>query len=325
MSIQETRFIWMNGELKPWAEAQVHVLSHALHYGSAVFEGIRCYETHQGPRVFRLTDHIQRMYYAARVYQMEIPYEASELVAASKEVIKVNGLKSAYVRPVAFKGYGSIGVVGATCPIDVAIATFPWGAYLGEEGLRDGIDVCVSSWRRVAPDTIPAGLKMAGNYLSSQLISQEAKSRGFAEGIGLSADGLVSEGAGENIFLVHRGRIITPPAAASILAGITRESVIRLAESLGYEVVEQPIPREMLYIAEEAFFTGTAAEITPIRSVDRLPVGSGERPVTKTLQDAFFGLFDGRTADRWGWLEPLEAEVTTIPASGTAAAGGGEG
>ncbi len=323
MSIQETRFIWMNGELKPWAEAQVHVLSHALHYGSAVFEGIRCYETHQGPRVFRLTDHIRRMYHAARVYRMDIPYEAGELVAAAKEIIRVNGLKSAYVRPVAFKGYGSIGVVGATCPIDVAIAAFPWGAYLGEEGLRDGIDVCVSSWRRVAPDTIPAGLKMAGNYLSSQLISQEAKSRGFAEGIGLSADGLVSEGAGENIFLVHQGRIVTPPAAASILAGITRDTVIRLAETLGYEVIEQPIPREMLYIADEIFFTGTAAEITPIRSIDRLAVGNGERPVTRALQDAFFGLFDGRTADRWGWLEPLEAEVTTI-APGTAAAGGGE-
>ncbi|GIX17195.1 MAG: branched chain amino acid aminotransferase [Rhodothalassiaceae bacterium] len=313
MPIAETDWIWMNGRLVPWKEATVHVLSHALHYGSSVFEGIRCYETHLGPRVFRLTDHIRRMYHAARVYGIEIPYDAPALVAAAKEVIRVNDLTSAYVRPIAFKGYGGIGVIGAGCRIDVAIAAFPWGAYLGEEGLKNGIDVCVSSWRRVAPGTVPAGLKMGGNYLSSQLISLEAKSRGFAEGIGLSHDGLVSEGAGENIFVVREGRIYTPPAAASILAGITRHTVITLAREMGIEVIEQPIPREMLYIADELFFTGTAAEVTPIRSVDRIPVGDGSRPITRRIQDAFFGLFDGRTADRWGWLEPLEAEVTPLP------------
>ena len=313
MPIAETDLIWMNGRLIPWKEATVHVLSHALHYGSSVFEGIRCYETHLGPRVFRLSDHIARMYHAARVYGMEIPFDAPTLVAAAKEVIRANNLTSAYVRPIAFKGYGGIGVIGGECPIDVAIAAFPWGAYLGEEGLKNGIDVCVSSWRRVAPGTLPAGLKMGGNYLSSQLISLEAKSRGFAEGIGLSHDGLVSEGAGENIFVVREGRLYTPPAAASILAGITRHTVITLAREMGLEVIEQPIPREMLYIADELFFTGTAAEVTPIRSVDRIPIGSGERPITRRLQEAFFGLFDGRTADRWGWLEPLEAEVATLP------------
>ncbi len=313
MPIAETDLIWMNGRLIPWKEATVHVLSHALHYGSSVFEGVRCYETHLGPRVFRLTDHINRMYHAARVYGMTIPFDAPTLAAAAKEVIRVNNLTSAYVRPIAFKGYGGIGVVGGECPIDVAIAAFPWGAYLGEEGLKNGIDVCVSSWRRVAPGTLPAGLKMGGNYLSSQLISLEAKSRGFAEGIGLSHDGLVSEGAGENIFVVREGRLYTPPAAASILAGITRHTVITLARELGLEVIEQPIPREMLYIADELFFTGTAAEVTPIRSVDRIPIGDGDRPITRRIQDAFFGLFDGRTADRWGWLEPLEAEVATLP------------
>ncbi len=320
MPIAETDLIWMNGRLIPWKEATVHVLSHALHYGSSVFEGIRCYETHLGPRVFRLSDHIDRMYHAARVYGMAIPFDAPALVAAAKEVVRANNLTSAYVRPIAFKGYGGIGVIGGECPIDVAIAAFPWGAYLGEEGLKNGIDVCVSSWRRVAPGTLPAGLKMGGNYLSSQLISLEAKSRGFAEGIGLSHDGLVSEGAGENIFVVREGRLYTPPAAASILAGITRHTVITLAREMGLEVIEQPIPREMLYIADELFFTGTAAEVTPIRSVDRIPIGDGSRPITRRLQEAFFGLFDGRTADRWGWLEPLEAEVAPLPQ----AAGGGE-
>lgn len=322
MSIPASRYIWFNGALKPWETAQVHVLSHALHYGSAVFEGIRCYKTGDGPKVFRLADHVERMFQSGRVYRIDIPYTRDEIAAACKAMVSLNGLDSAYIRPIAFKGYGSIGVAAPDNPIEVAIAAFPWGAYLGEEGLANGIDVCISSWQRVAPNTIPSGIKAAGNYLSSQLISMEAKSRGFAEGIGLGPDGLVSEGAGENLFVVKGGKLYTPPAAASILAGITRDTVIALAGDLGLEVIEQPMPREMLYVADEMFFTGTAAEVTPIRSVDRLAVGSGERPVTKAVQDAFFGLFDGRTEDRRGWLapvEPIEDERPATTAAPTAA------
>lgn len=315
MAITTTQLIWMNGELKAWEEASVHVLTHALHYGSAVFEGIRCYATPHGARLFRLSDHMRRMVQSGRVYQIDIPYSTDELNAATKSVIAANGLQSAYVRPIAFRGFGSIGLVGADCPVETAIAAFPWGAYLGDEGIENGIDVCVSSWQRVAPNTIPSGVKAAGNYMSSRLISMEARSRGFAEGIGLSTDGLVSEGAGENLFLVKDGRLITPPAAASILAGITRDTVIRLAGELGIAVSEQSLPREMLYLADEAFLTGTAAEITPIRSVDRLEVGSGERPVTKALQEAFYGLFTGATPDRWGWLEPVDAAAAIAVAA----------
>jgi len=315
MAITTTQLIWMNGELKAWEEASVHVLTHALHYGSAVFEGIRCYATPEGPRLFRADDHMRRMVQSGRVYRIDIPYSADELNAATKTLIAANGLQSAYVRPLAFRGFGSIGLVGDDCPVETAIAAFPWGAYLGDEGIANGIDVCVSSWQRVAPNTIPSGVKAAGNYMSSRLISMEARSRGFAEGIGLSTDGLVSEGAGENLFLVKDGRLITPPAAASILAGITRDTVITLARELGIEVSEQSLPREMLYLADEAFLTGTAAEITPIRSVDRLDVGSGERPVTKALQDAFYGLFTGTMPDRWGWLEPVEAAATIAVAA----------
>ncbi|WP_281301988.1 MULTISPECIES: branched-chain amino acid transaminase [unclassified Iodidimonas] len=315
MALTPTRFIWMNGTLKPWAEATTHVLTHALHYGSAVFEGIRCYETPDGPRVFRVGDHITRMFQSGRVYHIDIPFTRQEIGDACKTVLASNDLGSAYIRPIAYRGYGGIGVVSPDCPIDVAIAAFPWGAYLGENCLADGIDVCIASWQRMAPNTVPTGLKAAGNYLSSQLISMEAKSRGFAEGIGLGTDGLVSEGAGENLFLVHRGKILTPPAAASILAGITRDTVITLAKDLGFEVIEQPIPREMLYICDEMFFTGTAAEVTPIRSIDRFSVGTGERPITKQIQDAFFGLFNGQTADRWGWLEPIETAAAKHPAT----------
>lgn len=315
MAITPTRFIWMNGSLRPWAEATTHVLTHALHYGSAVFEGIRCYETPEGPRVFRLRDHIDRMFHSGRVYRIDIPFSRDEIRTACKTVVGMNGLASAYIRPIAYKGYGSIGVAGVDSPIDVAIAAFPWGAYLGEDGLTNGIDVCISSWQRVAPNTIPSGLKAAGNYLSSQLITLEAKSRGFAEGIGLGPDGLVSEGSGENLFVVSKGRLYTPGTGCSILAGITRDTVITLARDLGIEVIETAIPREMLYVADEMFFTGTAAEVTPIRSIDRLTIGSGDRPVTKRIQDAFFGLFDGRTEDRHGWLEPLEGTLRAVAAN----------
>lgn len=308
------KLLWMNGELVPWDEAKVHVLSHALHYGSSVFEGIRGYKTPSGPQVFRLTDHMQRLYDSAKIYRMPIPYSRDELIDVCKEVIVANKLvNGAYIRPLAMRGYGEIGLAPKEDhPVDVAIAAWEWGAYLGSEALENGVDVCISSWQRVAPNTLPALAKAGGNYLSSQLISVEAKQRGFAEGIALATDGTVSEGAGENLFMVRDGRILTPPSTSSILTGITRDTVIRLAERLGYPVEERSIPREALYLADEMFFTGTAAEITPIRSVDRIEIGSGKRgPITEQLQTAFFGLFSGETPDTDQWLEPVEmpAEV----------------
>lgn len=309
MPINAAKYIWYNGKLVPWEKATVHVLAHALHYGSTVFEGQRSYATPHGPIIFRLRDHTRRLFDSAKIYRIDIPYTPDEINAACKEVIVANGLtRGAYMRPFAFRGYGEIGVAPKTPPpVETAIAAFEWGAYLGAEGLENGIDVCVSSWQRLAPNTIPALGKAAGNYLSSQLISLEAKRLGFAEGIGLSVDGNVSEGAGENLFLVRDGVIYTPALASSILQGITRDTVITLARAHGFEVREQPIPREFLYLADEIFLTGTAAEITPVRSVDRITIGAGRRgPVTEALQAAFFGLFSGKTPDRWGWLEPCE-------------------
>ena len=309
MAIKATEWIWHNGKFVPWQDAKVHVLTHALHYGSSVFEGIRVYATPSGSRVFRLQAHTRRLLDSAKIHRIRIPWSVDEIDAACKEVVVRNGLNTAYVRPLAFRGYGEVGVVPpANHPVEMAIAAWEWGAYLGPEALEKGVDVCVSSWQRVAPNTIPALAKAGGNYLSSTLVGSEARDRGFAEGIALAVDGTVSEGAGENLFIVRDGRLLTPPAAASILQGITRDSVMTLAGELGIEVREQVMPRELLYIADEIFLTGTAAEITPVRSVDRLPVGSGSRgPVTKGLQDAFFGLFNGKTADKWGWLEPLQA------------------
>jgi len=307
MAINEADFIWRNGALIPWKEAQVHVLSHALHYGTSLFEGIRVYETPDGPMVFRLTDHVRRMIDSARIYSLTLPFSETELVAACKQVVAANKLDSAYIRPVAFIGYGSIGVVPPPdAPIEVHIAAFSWGAYLGDTARQQGVDVCVSSWNRLAPNTTPTAAKAGGNYLSSYLISREAKSRGYAEGIGLDTEGRLSEGAGENLFLIKDGRILTPPASSSILQGITRDSVIKLARREGIEVVEQTLPREMLYLCDEAFFTGTAAEVTPIRSVDDKPTrAGGAGPITQLIQDKFFGLFDGASADDWGWLEPV--------------------
>jgi branched-chain amino acid aminotransferase len=310
MPINAAKHIWFNGKLIPWEKATVHVLAHALHYGSTVFEGERAYATPHGPVIFRLKDHTRRLFDSAKIYRMEIPYTPEEINAACKEVIVANGLnKGAYMRPFAFRGYGEIGVAPKNPPpIETAIAAFEWGAYLGAEGLENGIDVCVSSWQRLAPNTIPALGKAAGNYLSSQLISMEAKRLGFAEGIGLGVDGSVSEGAGENLFLIRDGVIYTPALANSILQGITRDTVVTLARAHGFEVREQTIPRELLYLGDEIFLTGTAAEITPVRSVDRITIGAGRRgPVTEALQAAFFGLFTGKTPDRWGWLERCEA------------------
>jgi branched-chain amino acid aminotransferase len=318
MSFRGSKLIWMNGRMIPWEQATVHVLSHALHYGSSVFEGIRVYKTPDGPKIFRLADHIQRLLDSAKIYRMPIEYSHSELASVCKDVVLANDLMSgAYIRPLAMRGYGDVGLAPKPDhPVDVAVAAWEWGAYLGADGLEKGVDVCISSWQRVAPNTVPALAKAGGNYLSSQLISTEAKRLGFAEGIALATDGTVSEGAGENLFIVHGGRLLTPPAASSILTGITRDTVIKLAARLDISVVEQSIPREFLYLADELFFTGTAAEITPIRSVDGIQVGEGRRgPVTEKLQSAFFGLFSGDTQDTAGWLELVEKPRIAAAAS----------
>jgi branched-chain amino acid aminotransferase len=308
MPIQATQHIWFNGKLVPWQSATVHVLAHALHYGSSVFEGVRAYATPKGVVIFRLADHTRRLFDSAKIYRITIPFTVDVINAACRQVVSANGLHNgAYLRPVAFRGYGEIGVAPKIDPpVEVAIAAWEWGKYLGAEAEAEGVDVCVSSWQRMAPNTLPAMAKAAGNYLSSQLISMEAKRLGFVEGIGLASDGTVSEGAGENLFLIRDNVIYTPGFAHAGLSGITRESVIRLARDRGYDVREAAIPREMLYVADELFFTGTAAEITPIRSVDRITVGNGRRgPITEVLQKAFFGLFSGTTPDKYGWLEPV--------------------
>lgn len=318
MPITAAKYIWFNGKLVPWEKATVHVLAHALHYGSTVFEGVRAYATDERPVIFRLRDHTRRLFDSAKIYRIEIPYTQEEINAACKELILANEFtRGAYIRPFAFRGYGEIGVAPRNPPpVETVIAAFEWGAYLGDDGLENGIDVCVSSWQRLAPNTIPAMGKAAGNYLSSQLISIEAKSLGFAEGIGLGVDGNVSEGAGENLFVIRDGVIYTPGLSNSILQGITRDTVITLAREHGFEVREQAIPREMLYLADEIFLTGTAAEITPVRSVDRITIGSGRRgPITEALQAAFFGLFTGKTPDKWGWLERCDTAAAPVTAA----------
>ena len=298
-------WIWQNGQIKPWRDATVHVMAHALHYGSSVFEGIRSYETPDGAAIFRLTDHLKRLYMSAKIYDIEIPYTIDELAAACRDVVKKNDLKAAYLRPVAFRGLGGFGL-SADCPTDVAVATWPMGPYLGPEALENGIDACVSSWQRFAPNTIPAGAKAGGNYLSGQLIAREARRLGFGEGIALASTGLLSEGAGENLFLVFDGVLHTPPASASILTGITRHTLMTLAREDGIEVVERDLPREYLYLADDILMCGTAAEVTPIRAVDGKQIGNGKGgQITRRLQELFFGLFTGKTNDQWGWLETV--------------------
>lgn len=295
--------IWHNGAIKPWAEATTHVMAHAIHYGSSVFEGIRAYDTPQGTAIFRLADHNRRLFNSAKIYDIAIPYTLEEINAACRDIVSANGLRAAYLRPVAFRGVGSVGIAADT-PIDVAVAALDFGRYLGAEALEQGIDACVSSWQRFAPNTVPAGAKAGGNYLSGQLVTREARRHGYGEGIALASTGLLSEGAGENLFLVFDGVLHTTPASASILTGITRDSIIRLARDAGIEVVERDIPREYLYLCDELLMCGTAAEITPLRSVDGKPVGDGRPgPVTRRLQQLFFGLFDGTTPDTRGWLD----------------------
>ncbi|HSH80477.1 MAG TPA: branched-chain amino acid transaminase [Herpetosiphonaceae bacterium] len=302
--MQKSDVIWFNGELVPWDAATIHVLSHVVHYGSSVFEGIRCYATPSGPAIFRLKEHTRRLFDSAKIYRMPIPYTPEQINAACKAVVAVNKLESAYLRPVAYRGYGELGVDPRPCPVDVAIAALNWGRYLGEEALEQGVDVGVSSWWRIAPNTLPALAKVGANYMNSQLIRLEAAEHGYSEGIALDTQGFVSEGSGENLFLIRDGRIFTPPLNASVLPGITRDTVITLAADLGYQVVQERLPREALYIADELFFTGTAAEVSPIRSVDGIQIGIGRRgPITEQLQSAFFDLIKGEIPDRWGWLE----------------------
>ncbi|MGA9626788.1 MAG: branched-chain amino acid transaminase [Bryobacteraceae bacterium] len=306
-----TEKIWHNGRFIRWDEATIHVLSHVVSYGSSVFEGIRCYSTPAGPAVFRLREHVRRMVDSARIYRMEnLGFSAEQLAEAMLEVVRVNHLDACYIRPIVLRGYGEVGVNPLKNPIDVYIACWEWGQYLGEEALAEGVDVCVSSWTRLAPNTLPALAKAGANYMNSQLIKMEALANGYSEGIALDAAGYVSEGSGENIFVVRDGKIHTPPLGASVLPGITRDAILTLARDLGIPLVEAIVPREMLYIADEVFFSGTAAEITPIRSVDRVPVGKGRRgPVAEKLQKEFFGIISGATPDRHSWLTPVHAHA----------------
>lgn len=300
--------IWHNGQFIAWNDAKIHVLSHVVSYGSSVFEGIRCYETTNGPAVFRLAEHMRRMIDSAKIYRMELPYSVEQLNDAAVELVRENNLASCYIRPIVFRGYGAMGVHPGKNPIEVYMACWEWGKYLGDEALSSGVDVCISSWNRIAPNTLPALSKAGGNYMNSQLIRMEADVNGYAEGIALDQQGYISEGSGENIFVIRDGKMLTPPLGASVLPGITRDSIIKLAQALDIPVVETIIPRELLYIADEVFFTGTAAEITPIRSVDRIKVGEGRRgPITEVLQKEFFGIVNGTAADRFGWLTPVKS------------------
>ena len=295
--------VWHNGKMVDWADANIHVMSHVIHYGSGMFEGIRCYSTPQGPAVFRLREHIARLHDSCKIYRMEPGFSVDELVEACLEVVRVNGFKECYLRPIVFRGYGSFGVNPMPNPVETYIASWVWGKYLGQEAIEEGVDVCVASWARMHNNTLPPTAKAAGNYLNSQLIKMEAILNGFTEGIALDTTGNVSEGSGENLFLVRGGKLFTPPLSSAVLTGITRDSVIQIARNSGVEVVEQVIPRAWLYIADEVFFTGTAAEITPIRSIDRIRIGAGKRgPLTAKLQDEFFAITSGCREAPGDWL-----------------------
>jgi branched-chain amino acid aminotransferase len=321
MSFPKSEQIWMNGKLVPWDDAKVHIGVHALHYGSAVFEGLRCYATPEGPAVFRLDDHTSRLYDSAKIYRMDVPVSPAELNQAVLETVAANKMDACYIRPIVYRGYGQLGVNPFPCPVDVAVMVWDWGKYLGAGALEKGVDARVSSWTRIAPNTLPAMAKSAANYMNSQLIKMEAIKEGYSEGIALDSEGYLSEGSGENLFLVRNGTILTPPLVSSILPGITRDSVITLARRQGIPVHEQRVPREMLYLADEVFFTGTAAEITPIRSVDKIMIGKGARgPVTEVVQRAFFDVIECRVPDEFGWLTFVPMGATqTVPTGASSA------
>ena len=306
MAFPETAWIWRNGEWIPWEDATIHVMSHVVHYGSSVFEGIRCYATSSGPAIFRLPEHIRRFQDSAKVYRMEIPDQAT-IEDACREVVVRNDKEACYIRPIAFRGYGNPGVNPAPSPVEVYVICWEWGAYLGKEGLANGVDACVSTWMRPSPDTYPAIAKAGGNYLNGQLLKLEAQANGYAEAIAMGPGGLISEGSGQNVFIVRDGALIAPAIDGTFLLGITRDSLMQVARDLGIPVKEQAVPREMLYTADEVFFCGTAAEVTPVRSVDRLPVGDGKPgPVTMALQERFFAIVGGEVPDTHGWLTPVK-------------------
>jgi branched-chain amino acid aminotransferase len=302
-------FVWRNGEIIPWEQATIHVMSHVVNYGSSVFEGIRCYNTKRGSAIFRLDSHIERLLNSAHIYRMEVPYNFEDISQACIRLVGANSYKECYLRPLIFRGYGTWGVDPFPAPIETYVCAWQWGKYLGAEALEQGVDVCVSSWTRIAPNTLPSMAKAGANYMNSQLIKMEAKVNGYVEGIALDPEGYISEGSGENIFLVKKGVVMTPPLYSTILPGITRDSIIKICESMGVPVLERAIPREMLYIADEVFFTGTAAEITPIRSVDKVKVGAGRRgPITEEVQRRFFAITTGEAEDQYGWLTPVETQ-----------------
>jgi branched-chain amino acid aminotransferase len=308
-----TSRIWRDGRLVPWEAATVHVMAHALHYGSSVFEGVRVYETPDGPAIFRAREHMRRLHDSARIYRMPMRWSVDELIQAACDTVAANGLSHCYLRPLAVRTGEQMGVLGTAAPVETFIIAWNWGAYLGTEALESGVDVCVSSWRRAAPSTFPTLAKAGGNYLNSQLTKMEARADGFAEGIMLDVQGLIAEGSGENLFLVRDEVLYTSPLDTGILNGITRDSVLAIAREMGIAVREAALPREMLYVADELFFTGTAAELTPIRSVDHIQVGEGRPgPITRAIQEEYLGIATGRRPDRHGWLTPVPA-VATVP------------
>jgi branched-chain amino acid aminotransferase len=307
--LNATDWIWRDGEFIAWQDANVHVLSHSMQFGSSAFEGIRCYDTPRGPAVFRLEDHLQRLLNSCKIYRMEVPYTVDELVAANCELVEKNGLNACYLRPMVIRGYGAAGMVPFDSPVEVFLPCWPWGSYLGDQAMENGADACISSWARMAPNTTPSMAKIAGNYLGGQLIKMEALANGYDEGIALGPDGLISEGSGQNVFVVQRGVIFTSPMNGTLLPGITRDSIITLARDAGLDVREGPLQREMLYTADEIFLTGTASEVTPVRSVDKIKVGIGRTgEVTKLLQRTFLDLAQGKTEDKYRWLCHVRAE-----------------
>lgn len=307
MGVAFGKYIWHNGEFIKWEDANIHIMSHVIHYGSSVFEGIRVYDTHIGPAVYRLNGHIQRLYDSTKIYRMDVSWTVDEISQACIETVNKNEFGACYIRPVVIRGFGPFGVNPFDNPIETYIAIWEWGAYLGSGALENGVDVCFSTWGRIAPNTLPALAKTGANYMNSQLIKMEAIVNGYSEGIALDNQGFISEGSGENIFVIKNGNVMTPPLSSSILPGLTRDTVIYLLKELGYEVKEVMIPRETLFVADEAFFTGTAAEITPIRSVDKIQIGSGKRgKITEQVQNAFFNIFKGKTKIPEDWLSPIK-------------------